>query len=287
MEYKYSLITLIIVIALICIFYPIYTDCREREDFISAKIPDPSNSKIIAKSCANRLAVATYANVVVPCVKIVSENDIIKCITGYQGYYKNVIIEPISEMFVHLKTLEDSYVGYGDITTTSEGAKYATIMTKKYSDALSKTLTNISNGVYGQNGFEQSVFVAALTQDLTISLIDGITMVYTESDSKPDSNKPIIEVVKKIESEMKKSENTSESEIYDGAMAEIKYEIIQKPTIQKPTLQKPTLQNSTLQNSTIQNSTIQNSTISVDSKDINNGTVKIYIDGKKLGCELN
>lgn len=205
MEYRYQIISLIIIIALICILYPINTSCKTKGDKIDERFNtnntlDETNIKLMAELCANRLAVSTYSTVVGPCsrtrsssgigsssgtcvgsTKIIDNVDIIKCITNYDDYYQKIIVDPVSDMFIHMKSLENSFVGYGEIASTSEGILFMTIMSKRYSDTLSKTLIDISNNAHGDNAFEQSSFVPILAQNLTTALIDGVSKAYNIS----------------------------------------------------------------------------------------------------------
>jgi uncharacterized CHY-type Zn-finger protein/hemin uptake protein HemP len=283
MEYRYYLVALIIIIALICILYPSHTNCsdynKSNELFDSINNPSISNKQIIAGSCAKKLAVLTYSNVVGPCVKVSNPNNVINCITGYKNYYQSVIVDPISDMFLHLKYLEGTYPDHGELTTTQEGAPFMIIMTKKYSEGLSKTLTDISNGMYGNKGFERSTFVSALAQNLTMTLIDGIDDIYNYNNSEKVQELKMH--INKNDHEEKLIDKTSANNIMKNDDESIT--IIDTDSLNSYDLPLTNTNDYTVMSNTnnMSNKTkLPGSTVFMTSKDLTDGNVKIFIDGK-------
>src|SRR5437868_12191232 len=102
-NYTHCIIGIIVVIFLLCIFYPPFniltSNCQNNnstptpsikstEGFASWEIPSSDDIRTEAETCARKLAELTYNLVVYPCQQISGLSGISTCISGYNQYYE-------------------------------------------------------------------------------------------------------------------------------------------------------------------------------------------------------
>jgi len=195
-ECKYYIIALIIVIFLICIFYPPFstTDCdttnhdtsiiESTEGFSPLDIPTPDDIRITAEAAALKLSERTYNFVIYPCEQISNPVNITVCISGYNQYFENIIKEPVADMYTALKQLDDKphYQNLAFKRNVDEEYWFTVEMTNAYTKALI-TAVNYIQANYGFEGFDQVVFIYAFQEFLRKLLSQAIVNVYRGTDT--------------------------------------------------------------------------------------------------------
>jgi hypothetical protein len=189
-EYKQYLIALIVIIFLICLFYPPHDPCDAMEMFIQTD-PDEPDINYFIESTAYGLANGTYSNVVTLCAKTQNVDTIIKCITGYDKYYDNIIKEPVYKLYNYFEkfedhTIDDNYNPDVDLDEkTPSGKKYIFIqkMSMAYGRALASTLNHIENHT-DASGFENEFFIEIFVNNLILELSDAVNSFYMRSGTR-------------------------------------------------------------------------------------------------------
>jgi hypothetical protein len=172
-----------------------------RENFNPNKKPNQNNLNLFANKTAMDISVATYANVVVSCLKTHTNNidEIINCIVTSDHYYENILKQPIFELYDNLKRLEREIINHDNTISTRDKYIFVVAMTHAFSKALAITLNDIienknNNNNNNNNGtfalFEQNNFIKKLTHYLTEEFKFVIVKIYTDPESLLNDNKP-------------------------------------------------------------------------------------------------
>jgi hypothetical protein len=185
-EYKYQVIALIIVIFLICIFYPPFNiygcdynnEIKSMENFAKKDLPLYDNIVGISELCATQLSELTYNLIVRPCTDVSQTEDIISCVSEYDQFYENIIKDPTIGLYNELRNLDGRNHYYDTNIDPHEEYNFMIDISAVYSECLSATMNYVLDN-YGFEGFRQDIFIKVMKTFLTDMLAATITKMYT------------------------------------------------------------------------------------------------------------
>lgn len=184
-EYKYQIIALIIVLFLICIFYPPFNiygcdhnEIKSTENFAKKALPLYDDIIAISELCATQLSEQTYNLIVRPCTDVSQTDDIISCVSQYDQYYENIIKEPTIRLYNELRNLDGRDHYYDTNIDPHEEYNFMIDISAVYSETLSATMSYVMDN-YGFEGFRQDIFMKVMRTFLTDMIASAITKMYT------------------------------------------------------------------------------------------------------------
>jgi hypothetical protein len=184
-EYKYQVIALIIILFLICIFYPPFNiygcdknKMRSTENFDKKDLPLYDNITNISKLCAIQMSELTYNLIVHPCTDVSQTEDIISCVSEYDQFYENIIKEPATGLYNELRNLDGRDHYYDTNIDPHEEYNFMIDISTVYSEGLSATMSYVMDN-YGFEGFRQDIFMEVMRAFLTDMFAAAITKMYT------------------------------------------------------------------------------------------------------------
>ncbi|VBB17856.1 hypothetical protein YASMINEVIRUS_319 [Yasminevirus sp. GU-2018] len=199
-EYRYQLIVLVVVVFLICIFYPPDLSClsysssstqhdEDSEKFSIKENPGTGTINGVAELYASRIANSSYKNVVEPCSRVGSQANIVNCITGYNDYFNSVLKEHVIDMFTKLKELNGVYVDYITEIKTKEQMHFAQHIADAFSSAMSDTMKYLSEDYSSDDKYDKEVFTQILTHYLVSSLKVALNKIFGVAPASTEPKK--------------------------------------------------------------------------------------------------
>jgi hypothetical protein len=187
-DYKYPIIALIIVIFLICIFYPPFNQCNyaqkrkhEHAEFTVPNLPTPDNIRETAETCAIKVAEETYNNIILPCGEVSDKSNIIKCFEDYNQYYEHILKQPFMDMYGTLRDLDYESHDFDFVVSddTKEQYNFVIEMSNAYNKALEAAMAYINDN-YGIKGYKQQIFIYVFQEFLTKFFSNAIVNIYDD-----------------------------------------------------------------------------------------------------------
>lgn len=175
----YKLYLIIIVITVIILYIAVNLTTREENFDPKLRIPD-ENIKLIAEIFADRFANATFAKVILPCWRkseIKNIDQMIQCVTSYDKYYEDVLVDILFDMYDYIKSVEDTYVGFDYVVDSREKEAFTLIISRSYTVALSTALNYIKHN-RPHDGFDELVFIPIFKNILRQTLERSISLLY-------------------------------------------------------------------------------------------------------------
>lgn len=280
LDCKYYIIALIIVIFLICIFYPPFDtsgcesgvktpDPEIRESFVPWDLATPDDIRTTAEAAARKLSELTYNLVVYPCEQISTANDISTCISGYKQYYENIIKEPVADMYIAIKEL-DGQPHYRHLAFTAdidEEYEFTIEMTNAYSKALSSAVDYVQTN-YGFEGFDQNIFIQVFQEFLTKLMSQGVVNIYTGRHTTGDRYQ-----TQPIQPSDKQKDNVTTL----GIPSKETEKLIQQSVMEEIAHDYNMIENQDSDNHNVD-------AMYLDCDNIRNDKTRIFIDGMRLTC---
>lgn len=184
-EYKYQVIALILVLFLICIFYPPFNTrgcdndkIKSTENFDKKELPLYDDIVNVSDQCATQMSELTYNLIVRPCTDVSQTEDIISCISEYDQFFENIIKEPVTGLYNELRNLDGRNHYYDTNIDTHEEYNFMIDISSVYSEGLSATMSYVLDN-YGFEGFRKDIFMEVLRIFLTDMFAAEITKMYT------------------------------------------------------------------------------------------------------------